>query len=358
MPGPETRRDALRAVLAERGVDAALVTAPADVRYLSGFTGSNGALLVAADGTDRLATDGRYLEQAAGQSPGLEVLPARAVAAALVAAAAGTVAYQAQHVTVALHADLVAAGEDRVELVELGPAVEELRRVKDDAELALLRTACEVTDAALADLLDSVHVGDTERALALRLETRFRELGADGAAFASIVAGGPHSAVPHHEPTDRPLAAGDLLKVDCGARWAGYCADTTRTVVVGAAPAGWQQEVHDVVRAAQRAGLDAVRPGAAARDVDAAARSVVEGAGWGERFVHGLGHGVGLEVHEAPLLAASSSGRIDARVPVTVEPGVYLPGSGGVRIEDVCVLLDDASRVELTGTGRELRRVG
>ena len=359
----EARRDRLRRILVERDVDAALVTAPADVRYLSGFTGSNGALLVRASGTDLLATDGRYVEQAGEQSPDLELVADRSVAPALVARATRDglrrVAFQAQHVTVQLHADLVQLGaEQDAELVPLGSGVEELRTRKDDDELELLRTACRITDAALDELLEGVRVGATERALALRLETRFVELGAEGRAFPSIVASGPYASVPHHEPTDRSLERGDLLIVDCGARYRGYCADTTRTVVVGAPAEDWQAEIHQVVAAAQRAGIAALAVGADVRDVDASARRVVTEAGWGDRFVHGLGHGVGLEVHEPPWLMASGDGRLAGRVPVTVEPGVYVPARGGVRIEDVCLLAEDGRLELLTGTDRELRTVG
>ncbi|RKS77768.1 Xaa-Pro aminopeptidase [Motilibacter peucedani] len=362
---PLDRRNALRELLASAGLDAALVTSHSNVRYLTGFTGSNGAVLVSADGTDLLASDGRYVEQAREEAPDAEFVLDRAVAAGLLgrAARAGltTVGFEAHEVSVELHGELVGLGPV---LRPLGRAVEGLRTTKDDEELALLRTACELTDAALDELRDGVRVGATERELARRLETRFHELGADGAAFETIVAGGPNSAVPHHVPTDRPLEAGDLLKVDCGARYRGYCADTTRTWVVGAPPADWQRELHALVAAAQRAGIAALRPGADVRDVDAAARSVVEAAGHGEHFGHGLGHGVGLDIHEAPLLAATSEGRLSPRVPVTVEPGVYLPGRGGVRIEDVLLVRErpagttDEEPLPLTRTERDLLSVG
>jgi Xaa-Pro aminopeptidase len=181
-------------------------------------------------------------------------------------------------------------------------------------------------------------------------------LGAEAPAFASIVAGGPHSAVPHHSPTDRPLERGDLLKIDFGARYEGYHADMTRAYVVGAPPTGWQQEIHDLVAAAQRVGREALVVGAAAVDVDAAARAVVVDAGYGDQFPHGLGHGVGLEIHEAPLLGPTSSATLAEGTPLTVEPGVYLPGRGGVRIEDTLVVRATGAEL-LTEAPRELSTV-
>ncbi len=184
-------------------------------------------------------------------------------------------------------------------------------------------------------------------------------LGAEAPAFATIVATGPNSAIPHHRPTERAIERGDLLKIDFGARVDGYHADMTRTFVVGAEPSGWQAEIYHVVYAAQRAGREALQPGVDARDVDAAARSVVADAGYGERFPHGLGHGVGLEIHEAPLLGYATAAILRGRTPVTVEPGVYLPGRGGVRIEDTLLIHDTGDRAELlTTTTKELLVLG
>ena len=357
MPTHARRRDDLRRLLDSRGVAAALVTCPSNVRYLSGFTGSHGALLVGAVGRDRLASDGRYVDQAGQEAPGLEFVLAREAALALAETAASvglSLAYEEHHVTVEMFGRLERTG---VRLVPLGRAVEGMRAHKDDHELELIRTACEITDTALDELRDSVRVGATERELAWRLESRFRELGADGSAFDPIVAGGSNSAVPHHQPTDRPLERGDLLKVDCGARYRGYCADTTRTWVVGPEPAGWQREIHDVVSRAQTAGIAALAPDAPSAQVYAAARAVIEDAGYGWAFPHGLGHGVGLDIHEAPMLFGGGDGRLSARVPVTVEPGVYLPGRGGVRIEDVLVVRSGGAQA-LTCTDRALLSVG
>jgi Xaa-Pro aminopeptidase len=237
--------------------------------------------------------------------------------------------------------------------VRLGPAVEQLRTVKDDGELALLREACAIGDRALRETLERTAPGQTEREVARRLEACMVELGAEGVAFETIVATGPNSAIPHHRPTDREILRGDLLKIDFGARYSGYHADCTRTVVVGGTPADWQREIHDVVRRAQRAGRHALRVGADLRAVDAAARDVVVEAGYGDAFPHGLGHGVGLEIHEAPMLGVRATGRLAGRTPVTVEPGVYLPGRGGVRIEDTLVVGEGTPEL-LTTTSKDL----
>jgi Xaa-Pro aminopeptidase len=213
-----------------------------------------------------------------------------------------------------------------------------------------------VTDRALDELVSGLREGVTERAVARRFADLVLAHGGDGLAFDTIVASGPNASVPHHSPTDRPLGRGDLVVLDLGARVDGYCADMTRTVVVGA-PDEWQSQIHQAVHEAQRNGVDAVRPGAVAGAVDAAARSAIERAGFGDRFVHSTGHGIGLQVHEAPLLGAGSTGRIEQSSIVTVEPGIYLPGRGGVRIEDT-VLVGPDGAVPLTTTPRDLLVVG
>lgn len=360
------RRDRLRAVLARTGrADAALVTRPVNVRYLTGFTGSNCALLVTGEHVV-LATDGRYTTQAGQQAPDVELVVRRDVATVLAERAADDhvdrLAFEEHHVTVAAHRELNRAlhhdaDQQGVTLVELGRAVEDLRAVKDEHEVAMLAEACAISDRALADVLLDVRPGVTERALAAALENRMRAHGADGPAFDTIVASGPNSALPHHRPTDREIAAGDLLKVDFGARYHGYHADETRTFVVGAQPADWQADLHALVAEAQQAGRDALAVGVEVRDVDDAARSVIKAAGHGEHFSHGLGHGVGLEIHEAPLLSHASTGRLAERTSVTVEPGVYLPGRGGVRIEDTLVVRDGGPQT-LTTTTRQLLVLG
>lgn len=358
----ERRERVARRVGGPVGADAVLVTRLVNVRWLTGFSGSNAALLLPAADPGRavLATDGRYLTQAAAEAPGVEIHDDRACAPALVARAARVgarrLAVETHAVTVDDHAAWAAA-EPGLALVPLGRLVEELRAVKDDHEIALVRAACGVGDRALADLLPEVRAGRTERQVAARLEALLREHGGDGPAFETIVAGGEHSAIPHHRPTDRPLRRGDLLKIDFGARLAGYAADATRTFVVGAPPADWQREAYALVAAAQRAGRAAALPGADVVRVDAAARDVVAAAGRAGEFPHGLGHGIGLEIHEAPLLSPRGRGSLVGRMTVTVEPGVYLPGLGGVRIEDSLVVRDGAPDV-LTTTPRDLVVLG
>ena len=349
------RRDKLRTLLTEHGADAALVTRLVNVRYLTGFTGSNAALLVTADQAV-LATDGRYITQSEEQSPDVERVIDRQCAAALVTRAGKNgvhrLGFEDHDLSVALHAAL-AALDGAPELVRLATPVEVLRTVKDDGEIELLRTACAISCSALEALLPSIVAGRTERDVARDLENRMLDGGADRPAFETIVATGANSAIPHHRPTDREIEVGDLLKIDFGALYRGYHADCTRTFMMGREPAPWQREIFDVVRAAQRAGRHALAPGAELQAIDDAARDVVRQAGFGDQFTHGLGHGVGLEIHEAPLIGYTAEGRIDARTPVTVEPGVYLPGRGGVRLEDTLVVGEGEPEL-LTTTPKDL----
>ena len=323
-----------------------LVTDLVNVRYLSGFTGSNAALLIRVDDdVPVLATDGRYVTQAAQQSPDAEVVIERACAPRLAAAAADRgvrrLGFESHVVTVDNHALLVKAAGD-VELVRAAGAVEALREVKDAGEIALLRLACEAADAALADLVAAggLRAGRTEKEVGRDLESRMLDHGADGVSFETIVAAGANSAIPHHRPTDAELAAGDFVKIDFGALVAGYHSDMTRTFVL-APVAQWQIDVYDLVATAQRHGREALAPGVSLSGVDGVSRQVIADAGFGENFGHGLGHGVGLEIHEAPGISASSAGTLLAGSAVTVEPGVYLPGRGGVRIEDTLVVGSD-----------------
>ena len=352
------RRARLRERLAALDVEAALISRLVNVCYLTGFTGSNGALLLTADDAV-LAVDGRYGLQAAGQAPDLERIVERQVLQVLVARAASDgerrLGFESHHLTVDQHADLAKAAGP-LELCSIDQAVEDLRRIKDEREIDLLREACAIGDRALAELVDGLVLGRTERQVALELERRMLDHGADGIAFDTIVAAGSNSAIPHHRPTNRRIEPGDLLKLDFGARFQGYHADMTRTFVVGREPAHWQIEVYDLVFAAQRAGREALAPGVDVQVVDRAARSLIAAAGHDEHFPHGLGHGVGLEIHEAPMIGYTHTGKLDAGVPVTIEPGVYLAGKGGVRIEDTLVVRDvaDGGPELLTMTTKEL----
>ncbi len=349
------RRAAAARHVAAAGADAALITYGPNVRYLTGLASSNAAVLLPAEGTAILATDSRYALAAQRDSPDLELVIERFLEAALAArmAARGqrTVAFEAHEMTVERHAELTAKAGG-VRLVPFGRTIEELRTVKDPSELELLATACRISDQAIADVFARIRPGLTERQLAAALDRRMVELGAERPAFDTIVASGPNGALPHHVPTDRPMRRGDLITMDFGAAYGGYHADMTRTVALGE-PAGWQREIYELVAAAQRAGIEAARPGAQVADVDAAARDLIRDAGHGEHFGHGLGHGVGLEVHEAPTIGYSRTGKLTNRIPVTVEPGVYLPGRGGVRIEDILVVGADGTGL-LTTTTRDL----
>ncbi|HVK22499.1 MAG TPA: Xaa-Pro peptidase family protein [Actinokineospora sp.] len=354
------RRDALRSALRDHDLDSLLIVDLLNLRYLTGFTGSNGALLLHAEDEERtvFCTDGRYLDQGARQVPELEQVIDRASVLALAGRADKDAAYrrtgfESQHVSVD-SLDALAEAAPSVELVRAPNLVERLRLVKDDTEIEALRMACAAADRALADLIEhgGVAAGRTERDVARDLENRMLDHGATKPAFESIVAAGANSAVPHHHPTDAVLRHGDFVKLDFGALVDGYHSDMTRTLVLGE-PADWQRELYDLVAAAQAAGRAALAPGAQVQAVDAAARAVIERAGHGDDFLHGLGHGVGLQIHEAPALSKTGEGTLSAGMAVTVEPGVYLSGRGGVRIEDTLVVRDDGPEL-LTLTTKQL----
>jgi Xaa-Pro aminopeptidase len=344
------RRDRLRERLATAELDGMLVSDLVNVRYLSGFTGSNAALLIITDrATPVLATDGRYRTQAAQQAADAEIVIERACGPHLAGRAAADgvrrLGFESHVVTVDAFAALTkAAGED-VELVRAAGTVEALREVKDAGEIALLRLACEAADAALKDLVErgGLRPGRTEKEVGRELESLMLDNGADGASFETIVATGPNSAIPHHRPTDAVLAAGDFVKIDFGALVCGYHSDMTRTFVLSQA-AQWQLDVYELVAAAQRAGREALAPGVSLKDVDAASRQLIADAGYADNFSHGLGHGVGLQIHEAPGINAAAAGTLLAGAAVTVEPGVYLPDRGGVRIEDTLVVGSDSQK--------------
>lgn len=359
LPDYGHRRERVLAKLdAQSGARAFLVTHRANVTWLTGFTGSNGAVLLTG-GHALLATDSRYRDQGAHEAVDVELVIDRALGIALLARASelGTnrIAYEADHVCVGqfdtwqLNTAMMFVGT--------GSLIESLRIVKDAGEIELLARAGAISTEALAEVTATVRVGMTERYVARRLEAAMAAAGADDRAFATIVASGPNSAVPHHQPTSRAIESGDLLKIDFGARIGGYHADCTRTYVVGADPAPWQSEIFQIVVQAAAVGRAALRPGVSYAEVDSAARDVIAQAGYGQRFTHGLGHGVGLEIHEAPLFCANCVGSLAAGVVATVEPGIYLPGQGGVRIEDTCLVTGGQAR-ELTTASRELQRIG
>ncbi|MGH8901234.1 MAG: M24 family metallopeptidase [Egibacteraceae bacterium] len=334
--------------LSAAGVDALLVTRPVNVRWLTGFTGSAGTCLVRPDGSCLLVTDGRYAEQAAAQAADVELVVDRTRSWLPGRLAGGRLGVESHDlpwdVVLQLAAEL---GEDRI--VPMPRHVETLRHTKDAGELRLIRQACAVTSTAFDALLGWLRPGMTEVEAARRLRGEVEALGADGLAFDTILASGPNSAYPHHRPAERVLQRGDLVKVDFGARVGGYCSDMTRTVTLGSA-APQLRRVHGIVRQAQADGVAAARPGVTAGDVDAACRDVIDAAGHGDQFMHGTGHGLGLEIHEQPILMRGSTATLTAHMTVTVEPGVYLPGVGGVRIEDVVAVLPSGPQVLTTAT--------
>ncbi|MDO0928629.1 aminopeptidase P family protein [Streptomyces sp. TG1A-8] len=344
------RRARLRERCNAAGTAAALVSRPANVRYLAA-TAPQDAVLLLGRREDLLVCAVPPGERPAEGWPDeglrLHVLPSpggdAAVAAAGLAAAQGaeSLAVEEHHLTVTRHRALSRVAP-RLRLTGLGAAVEQLRVVKDEEEISCLRIGAEIADQALGELLESILVGRTERHLALELERRLVDHGADGSAFPTSVAAGPHSGRRGHRPTDRRVEEGDFLSVCLGAAYRGYRCEIGRTFVIGTSPADWQVELYDLVFAAQRAGREALAPGAAHRDVDRAVRQVLDCAGRAEALPPLTGHGVGLEIDEDPQLAPSAMGKLDACVPVTVEPGVHLPGRGGVRIDDTLVVRPEA----------------
>lgn len=331
--------------LEELGADGIVVSTLVNVRYLSGFTGSNGLLLLDRDGAATLFTDGRYKDQAADEAPDVDRFIVRDLMGAAAERIGGTWACETHTLTVEAY-EALAAGSAR--LLPAQRLVERLREVKDATEIASLERACTISVDALNDLLTSPFEGRSERELARSLEWRMLERGAEAIAFETILASGPNCAIPHHLPTDRIVQSGDLVKIDFGARVDGYHADCTRTFVIGP-PDAWQQEVHGAVRASQAAGVEALRAGADVAESDRLARAVLQDAGWLEYFSTGIGHGVGLEIHEDPFIGARHAGKLAAGTTLTMEPGIYVPGRGGVRIEDT-VLVAETPRVLTTMT--------
>jgi Xaa-Pro aminopeptidase len=352
------RADRVGARLAGRELDALLVTSEVNVGYLTGFTGDN-AIAVVGPQLRRFVTDFRYVEQAREQVTGFD--RERGERDLLGALADGwpegpvRLGFEDHDVSVRRHGRLREILPDRVELVAAGGLVEDERAVKEPGELERIRAAAALVDEVYAWLADTGIVGRTERDVAIALEQEMRLRGAQGPSFPSIIAAGAHGALPHAEPRDVAIPRGTLVTLDLGARLHGYCSDCTRTWSTGELPDDLA-EVYALVLRAQESALAAVRPGPTGREVDAVAREIIRDGGHGDHFGHGLGHGVGREVHEAPRLATSAE---DALVPgnvVTVEPGVYLPGRGGCRIEDLVAVTADGHEV-FSATSKALTEV-
>jgi Xaa-Pro aminopeptidase len=343
-----TRAKRVTERLAEPELDALLVAAPANVRYLTGFTGSN-ALAVVGPALRRFLTDFRYVERARREvRDGFEV--ERGQRELLASLSEGwppgplRLGFEDDHMSVRRHARLREVLPARVELVAAGGLVEAARAVKEPGEVEAIRAAAALADAACRRLGEDGLVGRTEREVATWIELELRRLGAEAVAFAPIVAAGERGAAPHAEPEDVAIPRDALVTLDVGARVDGYCSDGTRTWATGE-PAPELCDAYDVCLRAQRAARAALRPGLTGREADAVARDLIAGAGHGEHFGHSLGHGVGLDVHEDPRLSSSDERPLEAGHVVTVEPGIYLPARGGVRIEDLVVVREGGAEV-------------
>ncbi|HEY6471799.1 MAG TPA: Xaa-Pro peptidase family protein [Acidimicrobiales bacterium] len=346
------RLDRLRAAFDAQEIDALIVTTLANVRYLTGFAGSAAVLTVTRDAA-LLTTDGRYRTQSkeqveqAGAAAQVDItigpLSAQRQAAQERLSGPTRIGLEADHVSWTAQrtwGDLL--GADR--LVPTSNAVEALREVKDAAEIARMERAAAIADAALFDTLPLMSQGVTEEHFALELDTAMRRHGAESTAFETIVAAGENSAKPHHHPGGRTIAHGDPVVVDFGATYEGYRSDMTRTFCVNEDPTGELARIFEVVRTSQAAGAEAVKPGISVKDVDDVCRRIIADAGWADRFEHGTGHGVGLDIHEAPTVSQLGTAILAPGFVVTVEPGVYVPGSGGVRVEDTLVVTEDGAR--------------
>jgi Xaa-Pro aminopeptidase len=347
-----SRADRLAAEAAERGLDALLITNLPNLRWATGFTGTNGAAVIGPD-IRLFFTDFRYVEQAAAQVPDYERLRAgQNLLGDVAERLGGRVGFEDQWLSVRAHGRLLDAVGDGVELVGASGVVETLREVKERHEIETMRAAAAIADQAYAELAETGIAGRTEKQIAADLEVRMRQLGADDRSFPAIVASGAHGALPHAVPRDVPVERDTLMIVDMGCVVGGYCSDCTRTFATGELGPD-ESAVYELVSRAQLAGLAAVRAGAGCRAVDTVTREIIGDAGHGEHYGHGLGHGVGLEVHEGPRLAQSAEGELRAGNTVSVEPGVYLPGRFGVRIEDLVAVTDDGCEI-LTGFTKDL----
>jgi Xaa-Pro aminopeptidase len=364
---PEARRaQRLALELDALELDALLVDSLVDVRYLTSFDGSNALVLAIAAaasarlGRQRFFSDFRYATQSAAQVPEAferEIVPGELLEplTSTVADAGGRIGFDEASVSVKTHRRLAELLGEGWELVPCAGLVQRLRAVKDAGEIARIRASCELADEALRTVLEDGLVGRSEREVAIELELRMRRLGAQGPSFPSIVASGAHGALPHAQPREQAIPKDVLVTIDWGAIYEGYCSDCTRTYATGEGISARAREVHELVLRAQQCGLDALRAGPSGREIDALAREVIEQAGHGEHFGHGLGHGVGLEIHEGPRLSrtAPEDEPLLAGNVVSVEPGVYLPGELGVRIEELVAVSDSGCEV-LTGLPREL----
>lgn len=355
----QPRINALRGRLADSGCEAFVSFAPATNQWLSGFRGSTSAIIVTQSDAIFL-NDFRYTEQAAVQVTGftLQEVPGNIQIRAgekLAALGAASVAFEPGYMTVA-ELDYVKSAYSG-ELKAVPDMVSPLRMVKSKEEIDTIRAAGQLAEGVLADLIEDLKPGITERELAAEFEYEFKARGASGASFDTIVLFGARGSLPHGQPGDKPLEYGDIVLLDFGCRLDGYCSDLTRTFAFGTIPAAWFEEIYHLTLTAQRRALEAVGPGKPCREVDAVARDIIAQGGHGKHFGHGLGHGVGIEIHESPRLNPESMAVLAPGMVVTVEPGIYIPGQGGVRIEDLVVVTEGGCE-NLSKAPKELRILG
>lgn len=358
-----SRLENLRAILDEKSLDALFVSSPENRQYLSGFSGSAGYLIVTLHDAI-LATDFRYIEQAGRQAPDFRVHQIRSgtqwFAELVNEVSARRIGFESEDLSVATYRRLREVLKEhtpksKTALIATAGIVEELRSRKDEGEMVLLQKAIDISDEAFNTVTASIKVGETEIMVGRRLEAAMRELGADGPSFDTIVGSGPNGALPHYLAGDRPIREGEPVVIDMGAKYKGYCSDLTRTIVLGT-PDETFRRVYDVVLGAQLTAMATVRPDMTGSQVDMLAREVIEESGYGDKFGHGLGHGVGLAVHEYPRVGPTGSDILEKGMVFTIEPGIYISGWGGIRIEDVVML--EASGARTLSKARKLGHIG
>jgi len=347
----ENRLKKLRQLLAKKEVDGIFISQPENRRYLSGFDGSAGFLLITAQNTV-LATDFRYTEQAKRQTSGYDIFQIKNDIVSwfpelIAGLRLNRLGFEAGHITFAMYqqlTDILNKVQSQLELVPLGGLVESLRAIKEPEEIELIAKAVAITDKAFEYIEDVIHTGMSEKELAWEIEKFQRQKGSDAIPFDIIVASGPNSALPHAKPSQRRIQSGEPVVIDMGARWRGYSSDLSRTICLGT-PDDTFNKVYNIVLEAQSAAMDGIKQGMTGDQADGLARAVIEQAGYGKAFGHGLGHGVGLAPHEQPRLGPSSAEPITSGMVFTIEPGIYLSGWGGVRIEDVVTMEDGEVKV-------------
>ena len=348
----------LRDKMASGGLDAMLIGSPPNRRYLSGFTGSDGWLLVTPQKA-MLAVDFRYVEQASQESNAFETLHIKGGIAQwlpplLRDLGVTNLGVEAEHLSISTYQTICSIVKPENCLLKISPVkdmVETMRMVKESGEIALIQKAANIADIAMQFIRSHLRPGITERQLAWEIECHMRQNGSSAMPFEIIVASGPNAALPHAQPSDRVIKTGEPVTIDLGARYMGYCSDMTRTFIIGKSDTQFDN-IYNIVLAAQLTGLSIIQSGTAAAEADKLVRSMIEKAGYGEQFGHGLGHGVGLEVHEPPRLGTQSNDILSDKMVFTIEPGIYVPGWGGIRIEDT-VILDNGKLVSLTHAGKE-----